>query len=465
MEAQKPSHRKFMNSKSKSNFDRIISWFIKNSWQTIVIIGLSVLFFEITELVIKNESLYDPYHIIELVGYFILLLSMGVLIKHLVKANADQNHTLEILKYKHDISLELTKLENWDVLIAELVRLPDRIVETESSQLYILNPMSNELEFAANWNKNGTESAEFQRDCQHCKNIRLKGELSPRICTTEVFTASKRPLREFCIPIVFGNKLLGVIQTKLLDDAQLSLQDIEIFENIIPEVALVLKVGQEQKAISELLLAKTALAERRTLSSFIHDQLAQNLGFLHLKLDQLIADENIQKNKNLRSELGRLCDTADESYEIVRDILKAIQPETVPHITNLLREYARNISQRSSFELNFETMGDRVPLPTAVQQTIFYIFREIISNVEKHANASKVDVLVVWNDGFLDISVADNGKGFEPGKVQVHDHFGLAILQERLAGIKGKLAINSSLDSGTVVSISVPVQSFEKAAA
>jgi signal transduction histidine kinase len=86
------------------------------------------------------------------------------------------------------------------------------------------------------------------------------------------------------------------------------------------------------------------------------------------------------------------------------------------------------------------------------------MFREVLNNVEKHANAKKVDVLVTWNERILDISVADNGLGFEPGAIDTDEHFGLEIMKERITSIKGRLSISSSTGAGTVVSISVPLE-------
>jgi signal transduction histidine kinase len=209
--------------------------------------------------------------------------------------------------------------------------------------------------------------------------------------------------------------------------------------------------------------AEVALAERRLVSSYVHDQLGQNLGYLHLKLDQLGANESAIQSKEIRKDLKHLQEVANESYEIVRDILKKIQPETIPHLTNLLKEHAKTVSRRANFSLNFKSTGNPIHLATQTQQLIFFTFREILSNVENHAGANHVEVLVIWNDGLLDISVADNGKGFDPGQVQKDEHFGLEIMQERITTIKGKLAINSSTDSGTVVSLSIPVESTIKA--
>ena len=111
----------------------------------------------------------------------------------------------------------------------------------------------------------------------------------------------------------------------------------------------------------------------------------------------------------------------------------------------------------ANFALKFQCTGKPIQLLPDTQQTIFYVFREILSNVEKHSKANTVDVLVTWSDSFLDISVADNGIGFEPESVRKDEHFGLQIMQERIAKLDGQLMMNSSADSGTIISISVPV--------
>ena len=206
-------------------------------------------------------------------------------------------------------------------------------------------------------------------------------------------------------------------------------------------------------------LTKAALAERRTISTFIHDQLGQNLGYLHLKLDQISEDKYIEDNNELRTKLTRLRSVANDSYEIVRDILKKLQSETVPHLTNLLREQANTVSHRAEISLNFQVAGDSIPILPSVRQSIFFSFCEIIHNIEKHSNANHMDIVVDWGDEMLNISVSDNGDGFDSNLVQKEEHFGLQIMRERIANINGELTINSSFGSGTIVSISVPTKS------
>ena len=452
-----------MKKRFHPNVNRVINWVVGYNRQVIVLLGLFLLFFEIIEPLTKHESLIDPYHLTEILFYFALLILVRILIDFLIKANEVQSRTLEILNFKHDISLELTKINDQETLNAELAKLPGRFASVEASRLHIVNGVSEKLELAAQWPINVGDPARFQNDCQQLEVIKFKGKPMFELCASQAKTTGLETSgQEYCIPLTYGNELLGLVHFKLKPGVKLTSDQIEIFENIRTEIALILKVSQEQSALAEMQLARTALAERRTISTFIHDQLGQNLGFLHLKLDQLVEDEGVKKDPKAQKELRRLREVANDSYGIVRDILKTMRSETVPNFTNLIQEQARSVSGRANFALDFKSVGKPTPLSSGTQQAVFFSFCEALSNIEKHADANKVDVLVAWNDGMLDISVTDDGKGFETSKTQEEDHFGLHIMHERISGIQGVLTINSAENSGTVVSISVPLPIREK---
>jgi len=248
-----------------------------------------------------------------------------------------------------------------------------------------------------------------------------------------------------------------LLKFRLKPGLQLSSDEENIFLNISDEIVMALRAGRDQKRLAELQSVETAMAERRLVSAYVHDQLGQNLGYLHLKLDQLSTNENMINSGEFRKGMKHLREVANESYEIVRDILKKMQPETIPNLNNLLKEHAVKVSQEANFTLEFKSTGNPIPLSSDTQHTIFNAFHEILGNVEKHSKADIVNVLVTWNDSFLDISVADNGIGFNPGTVNIEEHFGLGILQERISSLKGQLMMNSSVSSGTIISISVPI--------
>lgn len=445
-----------MSRNSVSSSDRLINWIISNNFSVIVLSAFLLCFFEFVEPLIKNEPLTDPFHILEILFFLSLLALVRILINHLIKANVFQSRTLETLNFKHDMIMELTKSNNSETLNIEIAKLPGKITSVEASRLHIMNSFSEKLELAVQW---PTEDINFQYDCQQHETFNSKDNPTYGLRAFNEDTAEQEiPALEYCIYLNYGNDLLGLIHFKLKPGVKLTSDQIEILENIQTDIALILKVGQEQTSLSDMQVAKTALAERRTISTFIHDQLGQNLGYLHLRLDQLVENEDIREIKNVQTELKRLRDVANDSYGIVRDILKTMRSETVPNLTNLLQEQARSVSHRANFALDFKSIGKPIPLLPGIQQAVFFTFCEAISNIEKHAFADKVDVLVAWHDGNLDISVADNGKGFQSDKAHDENHFGLHIMRERISGIQGMLAINSTANAGTIISISVPLQ-------
>lgn len=443
-------------------FEQVLNWMKRFAW--LVIIGgiFIIVYLEIFEALRKNESLYDPYHILELVLYVSILAIVGVLIKYLVKAIADRDRTLKILHYKHTTSLELTKLEDWDKLTARLVELPSTIAVVEASQLLVQNAISGQWETLATWYAEGFSGSDFYYDCRKCFMVRENVDFSFSPCH-HTRTASDTAVKsqEYCLPLIFANSLLALIQFKLKAGEELSPTQKKTFENISPEIALAIKASLDQRSLLEMKATETALAERHSISAYLHDNLSQNLAYLCLKLDQFIAGDE-QFSEDGWIELQRMKDAANLSYEIVRGMIETTHPVTTPHFVNLICAYANKVAQRANIEISIDRSGEEVPVLPEVQQIIFYIFQEALSNVEKHARAEKASVLIDWGEDGLTVTVSDNGIGFEPKEVDRTKHFGLEIMQERIDKINGRIDFQSSPDSGTEVTIFVPIVSPQK---
>ncbi len=140
----------------------------------------------------------------------------------------------------------------------------------------------------------------------------------------------------------------------------------------------------------------------------------------------------------------------------MRGILETMHPETTRTLTNLLLEYARKISRRSNIEIDFKIKGSPVILPEEAQKAVFYAFEELLSNVEKHSQATRVNILAEWNPDYFELTISDNGVGFNPQDVNTDRHFGLEILNERMATVNGRITLITMENSGTVVDIHVP---------
>lgn len=440
----------------KSLAESLTKW----RWAILALIGLSLLWVEIIEFRVFSV-MGEPFHYVEVFQYAALLTATGVLIELFARSNRAYKQAVKVLEYKHRLSLDLTSDNDPNSLIAKLTELPARIANVEETYLLVNNPLSGKFEEMGHWiAKTQSPHAGVWDPLPACAGCQVKNG-NERTVFRQCRSEESFPLSSiYCLGLRGENIPITVLVFRLAPGGKLSEDDERVFENIGDEIIAAIQANRDRERLIEMQSAQVAMAERRSISSFVHDQLGQNLGYLQLKLDQLSADEKIKSAKNVWVEMQRLREIANESYEIVRDILKKIQPETIPHLTNLLKEHARIVSHRANFALDFDSVGKPVPLTPGAQQLIFFTFREILSNVEKHANASKVDVLVVWNNGILDITVSDNGRGFDADAVPRDEHFGLAIMQERIANIKGKFAVTSSTGSGTVVSISVPLDSI-----
>ena len=452
-----------MTKKNPTSFEKILQWIGNYNWYVVGAVTFGITLFEIFEVISKKDALNDPFHIIELLLYILILILVGVLVHYLVRANAAQIHMMQILEFKHNISLKLTELENWEALTAELLKFPNTITSIKGSRIFVRNPITGEIEIVAHWNEGGTQPLDFDHDCLACSQKRSDAtfQFSPCIENTTAPNASVHSL-EYCLPINYANSLFAIIQFKLKDGEQLTQNQIEFFESIGPEISLALKASQERKHLADMRNTETALAERHSVSTYLHDHLSQNLAYLCLKLGQLSQEDGFLPKEYKQVDLQHMLEAANQSYEILRDMIETIHPETTPRLINLIKEHVKKVSERSHVEVSIETSGQELSIPPDIQKAIFFVFREAVSNVEKHADAKSVKVFFHWDSDGLNVTIADDGIGFNLQNLDGSKHFGLEIMQERVNKVGGRIDVRSSAGLGTEVTIFVPILSLEK---
>jgi len=443
---------------NRDNFlTRIFHWLLRYNWKIVSGAVVFLTFFEFGELLYKKEPLTDFFHWVELSIYIIILALVGILVNFLVKANNARDHAMKILKLKYNVSTELTKLEDWDALLGELVKLPSRIAAIEAAQLLVYNSISGNLEVVKAWSEAKDKIYFFHGDCEE----NLKESVNSTSLSGPYTTASDADnIKEYCLPINYGDNILAILQLKLKDGEDLSLNQKEIFESISPEIGLALKASREQKLLSDLRVTKMALAERHSLSSYLHDHLSQNLAYLCLKLEQLATEDKTSDIDGWQPEFLHMKEAANQSYDIVRGKIEIIHPQTTPRLVNLLNEYAKKVSERSHINVSIEKRGNNLPISDDIQQAVFYVFQEAMTNVEKHAKANNVNILANWGENDLTVTIKDDGVGFAPKSINPTKHLGLEIMQERINKVNGRIDIQSSVNAGTEISIFVPCQAI-----
>jgi signal transduction histidine kinase len=446
--------------RGSSKVSAVPSWMAGWRWWILVLAAFLILSLEAYDF---SRNLNNSIHDIEFGVFLILLVVIGLLLISLSRGIRNQNRIIRILEVKGKLGLELSGYIDWDVLVNQIVRLPRTLANVSQTCLYVSNLITNNFDLVAQWSRAG-DSMLDALDCGSCQDCIGKGPLSSLMfsrCESKPVTGeASSQLQLFCLPIKDSERQLGILQFALEPGETLTSDQVDIFTNIGDEITIALKNGQDRKIFYDMLASETALAERRSVSQYLHDHLGQNLGYLHIKLDQLIMQRQQLSLEKVLNDLEMMRNAASDSYKIMRDILETLHPETSMTLTNLLLEHAKKISSRANFELDFQTMGKAYTFPQDVQSAIFFAFEELLSNIEKHARADKIAILAEWGQDGFTLTICDNGIGFTQEAVNADHHFGLEILNERMARINGRINFNTLENSGTTVKIQVPNQSL-----
>jgi PAS domain S-box-containing protein len=204
--------------------------------------------------------------------------------------------------------------------------------------------------------------------------------------------------------------------------------------------------------------------ERARIAQNLHDSLGHNLGYLHLKLDELAGSNALAGNEEVRRTLAQMRDVANEGYELVRGMLAASLSSYSADLATALLVRARSAGQRGDFEVQLTSQGQARSLSPVVQQQLLYLMQEALNNVEKHAGAGQVTINLAWEEDALTVSLSDDGVGIDPAGIRDGLHFGLAIMQERAQEIDGRLTLTSRPDTGTELVLRLPVPSTSQPA-
>ncbi len=199
---------------------------------------------------------------------------------------------------------------------------------------------------------------------------------------------------------------------------------------------------------------RAALEERSNLAREIHDGLAQHLWFAKLKFERLAATVP-EEDKPLAGEVGQALDSAIVEARQALVTMRTSLDTELP-LSEMLKRTVDDFGQRSGIRVSF-SVGAGLPsaLPPRQQIEVLRVVQEALTNVRKHADATVVRVRADTHGKELAVSVADNGKGFDPNAPG--EGLGLQGMEERARLLGGTFRITSEPQGGTTVELTVPM--------
>jgi signal transduction histidine kinase len=150
----------------------------------------------------------------------------------------------------------------------------------------------------------------------------------------------------------------------------------------------------------------------------------------------------------------------EETIESIRNVMAELRPAVLDDygLTAVLRWYAEQFVKRTGVVTTVIEQGPVRRLPPAVEEALFRIAQEALTNVAKYAQAGKVVVTLDTKPDESRLTIADDGCGFDPSgwKQPVKDHgWGLMIMRERAAAVGAELSVESAPGQGTRVVVSL----------
>lgn len=198
--------------------------------------------------------------------------------------------------------------------------------------------------------------------------------------------------------------------------------------------------------------------ERTRIARELHDELGQQL--TGLKMDLSWMESRLPDGKpELAAKLDSMKKLINATVASTRRISAELRPLVLDDLglSAALDWLARDFSGRSGLEVSIDIGPDEWVLDNALATTIFRIAQESLTNVARHAEASRVRISLARSGGRLILAVADNGRGMAPDASEKRGHFGLLGIAERIRAFAGELRISSRPGEGTTLSVSIPL--------
>lgn len=197
--------------------------------------------------------------------------------------------------------------------------------------------------------------------------------------------------------------------------------------------------------------------ERKRIAREIHDELGQRLLALRIEmtlLKQDAFDSGEKRSKRIDEVLAQL----DSTVKSVRNLINNLRPAVMDlGLVASLEWQAKDFTRRNGIECVFETHDENLELDDERATVLFRVLQEALTNIVKHAKASKVGVQLDGNDDKLIMKVSDNGIGMPKVRNRKLKSYGLAGIRERIGMLNGEFRIATE-DAGTTLMFTIPLE-------
>jgi signal transduction histidine kinase len=256
-------------------------------------------------------------------------------------------------------------------------------------------------------------------------------------------------------PGAFGPDALDVVR-QVADQLAVALQNARLFDEV--------RTGREQLQGLSHRLIEVQESERRAIAGELHDEIGQALTLVKMNLQAL---QDNQSDSATTGSLSESIGIVEQSLQQVRDLSLDLRPSLLDDLGLIaaLRWYGARQARHAGVAFHFTAHLLEERLSTTLETTCFRVAQEALTNVVRHARAQHVWVDVQLHDATLQLTIRDDGIGFDPHTAQTRarygNSFGLLGMRERVAIAGGTMSMTSTPEQGTTVMACFPLRVAE----
>ncbi len=285
------------------------------------------------------------------------------------------------------------------------------------------------------------------------------------------------PTLHVALPLMSAERTIGAIalSESPTSPSRLSSADLALMVGIAQELgrsvenALLHRQALEREQMLAELLGKVVNAEegeRQRIARELHDATGQSLTAIGLALRGIQTQVENEGGEDAHPLLAQLDEVLSYSNGAMRELQAIIADLRPPHLDELGLEaavhwYARTFQKRWNMPVHVEASGPTADLSSEYSTVLFRILQEALSNVARHAGATRVDITLQRSDQEIRLLIHDNGRGFQlvQGALPVDrsSGWGLAGMRERVSLVRGVMHVETSAQNGTAIEVQIPL--------
>ena len=222
-----------------------------------------------------------------------------------------------------------------------------------------------------------------------------------------------------------------------------------------------LKVTYEK----EILESKLEIQEQtfKNISQEIHDNIGQVLTLVKLNINTMNYEQPVQ----LQSKITDSRQLITKAIQDLRDLSKSFHTDHIKEsgLSKSIEYELEMIRKTGEYQIQLDVTGKPYRLQDQQELVLFRVVQEALHNIIKHAKATIIDVVIIFDTEIFTLKIKDNGIGFDASQLEsnTHSKFGLGLrnMYNRAKIIHTDFKLTSGIDEGTLITLTLPLQTFK----